>query len=52
MLLYGQKVKQWIFSEKILVYDIKVDRCSQLNDPAFLKFQEHEQAWIFQFHSR
>ena len=26
-----KKVKQWIFSEIILVYDIKVGRCSQLN---------------------
>ena len=33
MLLYGKKVKQWIlFSETIVVYDIKVGRCSQLNE--------------------
>ena len=25
---YGKKVKQWIFSEAIVVYDIKVGRCS------------------------
>ena len=32
MLLYGKKVKQWVvfFSETIVVYDIKVGRCSQL----------------------
>ena len=32
MLLYGKKVKQWIFSEAIVIYDIKVGRCSQLNE--------------------
>ena len=31
MLLYGKKLKQSIFSETIVVYDIKVGRCSQLN---------------------
>ena len=30
ILLYGEKVKQSIFSETIVVYDIKVGRCSQL----------------------
>ena len=28
MLLYGKKVKQCIFSETIVVYDVKVGRCS------------------------
>ena len=28
MLLYGEKVKQKIFSETIVVYDISVGRCS------------------------
>ena len=28
MLLCGKKIKQWIFSETIVVYDIKVGRCS------------------------
>ena len=32
MLLYGKIVKQWFFSEIIVIYDIKVDRFSQLND--------------------
>ena len=32
MLLYGKKVKQWIFSETVVVYDIKVGKCSQLNE--------------------
>ena len=32
MLSYGKKLKQWIFSETIVVYDIKVGRCSQLNE--------------------
>ena len=27
-----EKLKQWIFSETIVVYDIKVGRCSQLNE--------------------
>ena len=31
MLLYGKTVKQWIFSETVVVYDIKVGGCSQLN---------------------
>ena len=30
LILYGKKVKQWIFSETIVAYDIKVGRCSQL----------------------
>ena len=33
MFMYGKKVKQWIFfSDTIVVYDIKVGRCSQLNE--------------------
>ena len=36
MVLYGKKVKQLIFSETIVVYDIKVGRCSQLNE--YMKF--------------
>ena len=32
MLLYGKKLKHWIFSETIVVYDIKVGRCSHLNE--------------------
>ena len=31
MLLYGKKLKQWIF-QKLVVCDVKVGRCSQLNE--------------------
>ena len=33
---YGEKVKTMDFSETIVVYDIKVGRCSQLNE--YMKF--------------
>ena len=42
MLLYGKKVKQWIFSETLAVYDIKVGRCSQLNE--YMKLYEYERS--------
>ena len=32
MLLYEKRVKQWIFSETIVVDYLKVGRCSQLNE--------------------
>ena len=32
MLLYGEKGKTMTFSETIVGYDVKVGRCSQLND--------------------
>ena len=32
MLLCGEKVKTMDFSETVVVYDIKVGRCSQLNE--------------------
>ena len=32
MLLYGEKVKTMDVLEIIVVYDIKVGRCSQLNE--------------------
>ena len=32
MLLYGEKVKTMDFSEIIVVYDIKVGGCSELNE--------------------
>ena len=32
MLLYGKKLKTMDFSETIVVYDIKVGRCSHLNE--------------------
>ena len=39
MLLYEKKVKTKAFSETIVVYDIKVDRCSQLK-------RVHEALWV------
>ena len=45
MLLYGKKVKQWMFSETIVVYDIKVGRCSQLNE--YMKFHEYQRSRSF-----
>ena len=37
-----EKVKQWIFSETIVVYDIKVGRCSQLNE--YMKLYEYQRS--------
>ena len=37
-----EKVKQWIFSETIVVYDIKVGRCSQLNE--YMKLYEYHRS--------
>ena len=45
MLLYGKKVKQWIFLEIIVVYDIKVGRCSQVNE--YMKFHEYQRSRSF-----
>ena len=45
MLLYGKKVKQWIFSETLVVYDIKVGRCSQLNE--YMKLYEYQRSRSF-----
>ena len=42
MLLYGEKVKQWIFSETVVVYDIKIGRCSQLNE--YMKLYEYQRS--------
>ena len=42
MLLYGKKVKTMDFSETIVVFDIKVGRCSHLNEyMKLLKGQGH-----------
>ena len=38
MLLYGKNVKQSLFSEIIVAYDIKVGTCSQLNE--YMKLYE------------
>ena len=45
MLLYGKTVKQWIFSETVVVYDIKVGRCSQLNE--YMKLYEYQRSRSF-----
>ena len=46
MILYGKKVKQYIFSETIVVYDIKVvGRCSQLNE--YMKLYEYQRSRSF-----
>ena len=42
MLLYGKKVKTMDFSEIIVVYDIKVGRCSQLNE--YMKLYEYQRS--------
>ena len=45
-LLYGKKVKQWIFfSETVVVYYIKVGRCSQLNE--YMKLYEYQRSRSF-----
>ena len=46
MLLDGENVKQCIFfSETIVVYDIKVGRCSQLNE--YMKLYEYQRSRSF-----
>ena len=45
LFLYGKKCKQWIFSENIVVYDIKVGRCSQLNE--YMKLYEYQRSRSF-----
>ena len=45
MLLYGKKVKQLICSETMVVYDIKVGRCSQLNK--YMKLYEYRRSRFF-----
>ena len=44
MLLYGKKIKQWIFSGTIVV-GIKVGRCSQLNE--YMKHYEYQRSRSF-----
>ena len=43
--LYGKKVKQWIFSEIILVSDIKVGRFSQLD--LYMNLYEYQRSRSF-----
>ena len=46
MLLYGKKGKSLdLFSETIVVYDIKVGRCSQLNE--HMKLYEYQRSSSF-----
>ena len=40
-----KKVKQWIFSETIVVYDIKIGRCSQLNE--YMNLYEYHRSRSF-----
>ena len=42
MLLYGEKVKTIDFSETIVAYDVKVGRCSQLNE--YMKLYEYQRS--------
>ena len=44
MLLYGKKVKQWIFQAAV-GYDIKVGRCSQLHE--YMKLYEYQRSRSF-----
>ena len=46
ILLYGKKLQQWIFSETIVVYDIKVGRCSQLNEYMMLYEYQRSRSFI------
>ena len=43
MLLYVKKLETMDFSETIVVYDIKVGRCSQLNE--YMKLYEYKRSW-------
>ena len=45
MLLYGKKLKQCCFFSEIIVYDIKVGRCSQLNE--YMKLYEYQRSKSF-----
>ena len=45
MLLYWKKFKQIDFSETIVVYDLKVGRCSQLNE--YMKLYEYQRSRSF-----
>ena len=45
MLLYGEKLKQWIFQKLLQSYDIKVDRFSQLNE--YMKLYEYQRSRSF-----
>ena len=42
MLLYGEKCKTMDFSEIIVVYDIKIDGCSKLNE--YMNLHEYQRS--------
>ena len=44
MLLYGKKEKQMDFSETIIVYAIKVGRCSQINEYMYMILYEYQRS--------
>ena len=46
MLLYGKKVKQWIFSENIVDSDIKAGGCSHLNENMMLYEYQRSRSFI------
>ena len=39
---YGKKLKQWIFLEIIVVYDVKVGICRQVNE--YMKIYEYQRS--------
>ena len=45
MLLYGEKGKTMDFSETIVVCDIKINRCRQLNE--YMKLYEYQRSRSF-----
>ena len=45
ILLYGKQLKQRDFSETIVIYDIKVGRCTQLND--YMKLYGYQRSRSF-----
>ena len=45
MLLYGKKLKEWIFQKLKQSYDIRVGRCSHLNE--YMKLNEYQRSRSF-----
>ena len=45
MLLYGEKAKTMDFAETIEVYDVKIGRCSKLND--YMNLYEYQRSRSF-----
>ena len=46
MLLYGKKMKTMDFSESIVVYNIKVGRCSKVNECMDLHEYQRSRSFI------